>query len=423
MTEEVAVVGDEGAFRRRTVAILIGVAGVSLLVAIGLMIFSDDMAETSTADANAFSRSAIGHGALVELLRELDIPVVVSQSSSGSKAQGDNTLIVAEPIVYDADGARGHALRALLDEASTALVVLPKWWGTEDVLRPDWLDQVGLLDAGEVGVVLDAMRVAGTVERPGAVTGVVSAQLGPAPDLLEPQVIVSDELEAIVWSDQGVLIGRTWVMGTQVWIVSDPDLLNNHGLRRGDNAVLAIALIEELRRGSGAVVLDETMHGFTAEDSLWAALFEFPLALASLQILLTVGVLLWAATGRFGAPLPPAPVIEPGKAFLIDNTAALMRFGRHDGHALRRYMQTSVQDVAAALHAPHDLGPANLRAWLQRLADARGVRLSLAALEREVEESAARKADSARHVVTTAHRIYRWRQEMIHGPAGHPPRQ
>ena len=50
-----------------------------------------------------------------------------------------------------------------------------------------------------------------------------------------------------------------------------------------------------------------------------------PLVLASAQALLALLVLLWSGMRRFGAPRAVEPPIEPGKRFLIENTA-----GRRD---------------------------------------------------------------------------------------------
>src|SRR6185436_16030104 len=111
----------------------------------------------------------------------------------------------------------------------------------------------------------------------------------------------------------------------------------NHGLARGDNAAIALAAIEAERPVGGVVVVDETLHGHVAAPSLWRELFDFPLSLATLSVLLALAFLLWAAMGRFGKPRPDTRPLGAGKRYLIDNTAELTRHGGHAAHALERY--------------------------------------------------------------------------------------
>jgi hypothetical protein len=112
---------------------------------------------------------------------------------------------------------------------------------------------------------------------------------------------------------------------------------------------------------------------------------------------------------RFGPRRAAPPPIAPGKDFLIRNTAALLHYGGHHGHALRRYLALTVAAVRHTLHAPA-LAPAALTAWLERVRGVRGGRISLVELERAVDA-----ADSPTKVVELADQVYRWRMEMTHG--------
>jgi hypothetical protein len=226
-----------------------------------------------------------------------------------------------------------------------------------------------------------------------------------------------------VSTDAGVLVGRlVRDDGSEVIIVSDPDLIANHGLARGDNAALALAVLAGLRPPGAVVVVDEALHGHVATPSLWRELFTFPLALATTSVLIALALLLWSAMGRFGRPRPDVRVLGDGKRSLIDNTAELTRLGGHAGHALERYLQATLQDVARALYAPTHLGSAETRTWLLRAAQARQVGTDLVALEREVADIAAPaspRARKAERALAVAARIHRWRQEMTDGSAGH----
>lgn len=387
----------------RTAAIaVISVIAVSLATAAALTVLGDDVARGS-AGVDSYSMSAIGHRGLVQLLEKLDIPVVVSRGDSAARA-ARGLLVIAEPAVGD-DASRSRLI-ALLDDAPRVLLVLPKWYGSVERGKR-WIRDVALLPGDEVEGVLHAAGVAGSIRRAGP-----DDQLAPGstrPVVRQPQLIASDTLSEIV-ADRGDerLLGRIDRSGTALYVLSDPDVINNAGLRHPENARFIVELIDGLRDG-GAVVIDETLHGYARAPSLSRALLGFPLVLATLQGLLCAALAVWAAMVRFGPRRAAPPPIAPGKDFLIRNTAALLHYGGHHGHALRRYLALTVAAVRHALHAPA-LPPAAMTDWLERVRAVRGGRISLIELERAVDDAA-----SPARVVELADEVFRWRMEMTHG--------
>lgn len=398
---------------------LIGVVTVgSLVLGIALAVFGTKVSRAPISDANAYSRSAVGHQAFVELLRRLKVPVVISQHDSAKKAGKGAVLILAEPRPSREDIARA---RRQVEEASTVIVVLPKWGSSPDKTRPEWIGNAGILPAASVrAVAQEILAVDVEIVRGVSLGPVTRNKLGPAPSLRYPQLMRSEGIDPIVRTESGILLGsvETWA-GKEVWVLSDPDVLSTHGIGQGSNAHFAVTMVEHLRSGTGAVVFDETVHGFSKKPSVWRALVEFPLVIASLQVLCATLLLLWAAVGRFGTPQPPRPAIEPGKRFLINNTAALLQFGGHTAHTLQRYYNSTVRDVARSLHAP-DVDDSALEAWLERVGQARGVRTSLADLRREISAVTESRRVNTRSIVLAANRLYHWKQEMLHGSASHP---
>lgn len=413
-------------FERRTVAWLAGIAVTSFLVAVVVAIFADEVVPVPSAGAHGYSRSALGHHGFIELLRARDVQVLRSEHDSAARAAEGTVLVVAEPVIIEEHGARAQALRAMIEASRITLVVLPKWYGLPDPANQAWITGAELLPPDEIQPVLRALGLDADLVRAERVsTWQASDALsgGATPDPLVPQLLAGDQLEPLIWSDAGILLGALELdTGAYLLVLSDPDILSNHGLRRGHNARLAVGILDLMRGIDGepaydTVVFDETLHGFQKEPSMWRALFEFPLGLATVHVLLAALVLLWASMGRFGKPLAPPPVIEPGKAFLIRNTATLLRFGSHAGHTLARYREAAVRDVARALHAPRDVhGPEALARWLARVERGKGVTRTLSELDRELEANA-RAATPGGHTraVRTARRIYQWREEMIGG--------
>ena len=70
-------------FNRSTLWVVIGVAGISLVVAIVLTVLGP--AQKFSAASDGYSVSAIGHKGLVTLLEKLDVPVVLSRNNSSAK--------------------------------------------------------------------------------------------------------------------------------------------------------------------------------------------------------------------------------------------------------------------------------------------------------------------------------------------------
>jgi hypothetical protein len=237
-----------------------------------------------------------------------------------------------------------------------------------------------------------------------------------------PQVITSFYFEDGIWLDpdhETAAIGGTVFVGdTEVTVIADPDVLNNHGLDEGKNARFAVGLIDKLRDG-GPVVFDEVGHGYLIEPSLWTLMFRWPLVLATLSAALCILVVVLATVGRFGPPARSARPIAAGKDFLIRNTAALLRYGGHDGEALRRYLTATVQQVRALIHAPRDLSPQQMMDWLERIRLARKGTVALPELDRDVAAAAVDPA-LAKKIPEIAMRIHRWRKEMTHGSGNHP---
>lgn len=399
-------------FSRTAVTIILVVTLLSLGAAVALTVIgSDPNKNTVSAGADSYSVSAIGHRGLVEILEKLDIPVLKSRGDSAHKAE-KGLLIIIEPTVSDEPSKQ--RLRDLVKAAPRVLVVLPKWYGSA-AIGASWIDEAYLLPHAEIDDVLHSLGLQYTtsISRIGKESMTFSGDVAASPVIrYNPQTVdVAGNITPLVrdhWDH--ALLYRDHVAGSEkyVYVLSDPDVLNNHGLRNPDNARFAINLIDQLREG-GPVVIDEVIHGYAQAPSLLRTLFRFPLVLATMQVLICALLAIWAAMVRFGPKKAAPPPIAPGKDFLIQNTAALLRYGGHHANALQRYLVQSVAAVRHALHAPA-LAPTQLTTWLENVRKIRGGTISLIDLERE-----AQTADSPQRTVEVADRVYRWRMEMING--------
>lgn len=393
-------------FSRTAITIILVVTILSLGAAVALTIIgSDPNKNTVSAGNDTYSVSAIGHRGLVDMLEKLDIPVIKSRGDSAHKAE-HGLLIVIEPTV--SDDASKQRLRDLVNAAPRVLVVLPKWYGSATV-GADWIDEAYLLPHTEIDEVLHSLNLQYevSISRIGKTSTEFVGDFKKSPQIrYNPQTVdVGQNYAPIVYDNLGYAL---LFKDEQKYVLTDPDILNNHGLRSPENALFAINLIDKLREG-GPVVVDEVIHGYAQQPSLLRTLFRFPLVLATMQVLICALLAIWAAMVRFGPKKAAPPPIAPGKDFLIQNTAALLRYGGHHANALQRYLVQSVAAVRHALHAPA-LPPTQLTTWLENVRKIRGGTISLVDLERE-----AITADSPQRTVEVADRVYRWRMEMING--------
>ena len=406
----------DGVFSTRVVGLLVGVGLLSFAAAALVGIYADPQAE-GTFGSNAYSYSAIGHKGWSEILGELGVPVVLSRNDSAAKAyDGDGLLILAQPN-RDGDG-----LAALdqMTETDRVLVVLPKWAGFPGFENRRWVKTLTLLDGAAVEKVLQAIDEDATLVRSEGAQDWRSQDWDLQPSLSDPQLITAEGITPIVYSDAGVLLGEYRWSGTTVWVLADPDLINNSGIDEGDNAAFAVAMVSALLPPGSAVIFDETVHGFTVSPDLWQALLGFPLNLAILQSLLAVAVLVWAAGGRFGAPLPPRPRLEAGKQVLIANTASLFEYAGNLADILGRYHEACLRDLGRHLHIPRDIEGAALVHWLNQVGDARGTFKRYSEVNAEVSAAIAGPGTPVASILRAAVHLYRWKQEMIHGHRADP---
>lgn len=401
----------EGGFQSRSLYVLAGVAVVSLLVA-GALALDPPAPKADPVVPDTANVAASGHRALLQLLRELDIPV---RAGPGAW-RGKGVLVVLAPDLASSGGAA--RLLQLLSTADRALVLLPKWTGTSDPKHPKWFSQVQLLPASHVEAVFLALGLTGTLRRDpqtaqiGGTLGVGKAELS------APQLIAGSELVSLIGGERGLVAGereeKDKLRGKKqkLIVVSDPDLFDNQGLPRGDNARIALALLNRLRDPKDpkdVVVLEESLlEGH--RTALFSGLLRFPTVLGVLHILLLSAVAVWAGVRRFGAPVPEAATGPRGSEALIEGAVALQRISGRAAHAVSVLLTSALLEVSQRLHAPAALSGAALDRWLDQRAAARGLEARVDKLRNSFSLAAA-----PRELLAAARAVQRWRKGMIDG--------
>jgi hypothetical protein len=377
--------------------ILIGaaVAGI-LLIVVAIPDFRRGLISMTKPDPVGpaiYSKSALGHAAVYDMLAEIGIPVAESDLGSGAHVESNSVLVVAEPRTDDATLTE---VGALLD-APTVLLILPKRGGKADPKRPNWIGEDRLIAPSDVQRVLSLADEKATLVREAtADSWSVSSYSGALPAIHHTQLMRSSRLRPLLAGPQGMLIGELRTSGRRLVVLSDPDLIANHGIARGDNAWIFVSLIQSLRpERVGTVVFDEFIHGYSPRPfHMLGILFQFPFALVTAQAVLGIALLLWAASGRFGAPRELAPAIDAGRLSLIGAGAALVVRNGDESALAARYYEEMVRDAASTLRAPPGLALPALVSWL---------------------EENGKGAAGVLHPPVSPQQIYAWRKEIAGG--------
>lgn len=422
---------DDGAvataFRTRALAIVLFGAAFSLAIGVYFSVYGESSRREGDAANDSYSYSALGHRAFVELLHRMEVPVTVSRFQSERKAGENAALILLEPNPGSGDADKLQ-FRRMVHEPEAVLVVLPKRRGIRDPQKPEWIERANLVGEREIDQVLNAISDDIVYKRfhaedpPPEFT---INELGVKPEVQEMQYIISQSLRPLVACAEGMLLGEgERAAGGRILVLSDPDILANHGLDDGDNAKFAAAIIERLRTPGRSIILDETEHGFLEPPSIWRELLRFPLNLIFIQCALLLGLVLWTAAGRFGDPKRAAAAIPPGKRVLIRNTADLLESAGHDHESLRRYWKYSVEEIVQSTRARQQ-NAEEQHAWLDRASRERGCADNYNSLEELIQSFSILNSSTIPHVFQrsarrkairdAALRIHLWKKEFLHG--------
>lgn len=413
-------------FHNRALPPAIAIAVLSLVAALVYGLCGDALLGPQSAGPDTYSRSLIGHHAFAALLHETGVPTSVRRAPGLGDLGPGSALLIAEPSLSNpiAHATADAALVDALDVGADVIWVLPKWAPAEDPRRPGFVSTLELLPTADA---LDALNTVVTLTSDPITEGILRPAAPPAGPwttpwgaldiaLPTPQLLRSDlpDLTPLVFGPEGVLIARH---PSGAWVIADPDLINNAGIQRADNALVAHHLIVDGAHAT-RVVVDEVVHGYARPDSLWVELATFPLVVVTFHILGLILLFVWAGLARFGEPQPLPPRIAPGKAALIAVGAGLLTSGADLRETLARYQAISNAAAARALGLPADLTPAARDARLTDIAHHRGLRDDPAALATAIDQLPRRGLAAA---TSLARRVHQTRRALSSPTESEPP--
>jgi hypothetical protein len=391
-----------GLFPKRRLIITISIAVMGLLIALLTSVFAEDD-KSAAPDATLSSESAIGHKAFLTMLNELQLDAQAEYNPILSMIQEKGVTVFLEP--NPSEIAPADLKRRFTAEA--ALVVLPKWLAVADEETPRFISAAVWMENKAVEDMARAVVTDATVVRGGGTTSFEKNVFKIQPLLSRPQFIRSAKLTPLIVQGGDILFGSIKQGKTTVYILSDPDLLNNHGLIKGNNAALAVRMID-MARNKGAISFDGSVQKVVGALSLWRQLFLPPLLGMLLLAVASVALLIWHSAQRL---LPPRKLdfgLASGKMGLVENSAALFDPLEHRRFLKQRYLDSAIADIAAAMPSiARAQGRARIQA-LELLGTNRKASDSVVDLQNLVDIEGVSAAVAGR-------RIYAWKQEILRG--------
>lgn len=328
--------------------------------------------------APALEKSAIGFDGLASWLSNNEQPARSFHGGGALSSEGVGLRILP---IYDSDlnvyrssiQTEAHLLQDIRPimrhvvtgkiETLPTLVILPKWSDgvrLGAITHPDFLYTIAPEPAQEEVEDLTtekaaALQMAWTGFRTpdytlpdGDALTVEEIELpeeyGGTAQIYAPQWMATPpNCEAIIGTAQRSLLATCSADDTTYWLLSDPDLLNNHGLQHADNALFAASFIEQIA-GNGSVLIDYSNRIWlvaqtTPRERTWADLrryFEPPMTAFWIAGMVLLAAILWRSGVR---ALPLATPFQHGhgaaRSTALRAQARLMRNARADGALLR----------------------------------------------------------------------------------------
>ena len=381
MSDVAPVRGGEagGAFRARTVAamVIVGVVGFVGMLVLGA--YAPDFRSGHNGGAHALSNAAVGYSGLIRLAEATGRnPVVIRNDHQ----LGGEDLLVATPEHGFVDVSTVLAARA----ARPTLFVLPKWATVADREHSGWVRRAGLLlGVDPEGVLAPSMRFHIARRRSGGRPLVTSGDLPAAIRFTAPrplQVIAATDRQSIMVDGVrrttgmlrplvtdghgGIVVGQ--IDGRPLYVLADPDLLSNFGMRDARQAASALALLDWMNSNrAGGIAFDVTLNGFGHSRSPLKLAFDPPFLAMTLAIAAALLLAGLHALGSFGAPRRRERALAFGKCALVDNTAALVRKAGRQARLGGRYAAVVRERAGRAFGVPARLKGDAADAYLDRL--------------------------------------------------------
>lgn len=402
-----------GGFNVRIIAAVIIAGIVGFIGYWALTAFAPELGSGRDGAAHGLSSSAAGYSGVIALMEEVGHPVSIVRNPEGGAPKSGNTrfggLLVLTPDPRTSPDAIVERLEKV---EGPVLIILPKHRVFPDILHRGWASRAGLVEAPE-----SILKISNWGLDPKTDTRSFSGvnRMVSLWDEAPFRLVMNDEdLRSV--SGKGVIPllqieGQTVLAELSgrkdLFVLADPDFVNNRALRDPAQATSAIALLRGIAGPGEPIAFDVVLNGYGANsNSLLRLAFVPPFLGLTLCLIIAALLALWQGFVRFGPPWREGRNVAFGKAGLVANSARLIVQARRITNFASRYGAMVRESAARRLHAPPGLTGTALDQWLDRFADRRGQRFStlLARLE---------TAGNPVEIVQCAAALGQWRKDVL----------
>lgn len=379
-----------------------------------LFTYASNLETGDNGAGHALSRSAIGFSGLAEGLRDLNEPVLVSRHRLPAGRTAGVYILTPPLSALDRNVTP-------MGFAGPVLTVLPKWavvpvpkhrgWVAPNPFTPGGLAPPQALPPDTL---LAKARVARRREEGQPILRALddpfavgqTLQAGPIQSFQTMDLQDWKGWTPVLVDEAGATVMAKAPYGP-VYLISDPDLLDNQGLKDLTGFSTALAIINQMRAEGGPVIFDVTLNGLGGQRSALNLMFDPPFLAVTLCLAAAAALAGWQAFCRFGPARRSVRALAFGKQALTDNTAALARLAGKETAMGGPYAELTRDLAARAVGAPRTLTGEALTEFLDRLATRKGAPDGLGYLA-----VVARTAPDRARLLAAARRLYRWRMEM-----------
>ena len=390
--------------RTAIIAVLIG--AISFASIIILSAFAPDLQARDRAGLHAYSKSALGYNFAYNLLRQTGYEASISRNPLELETRVTNGLLILTPASgYDADE---------LEEAEyyrggfPTLVVLPKRSGLADRINPRHYEQTSLFPIDRLNPLVDVFDVNIDLSRIESLDRAMINGRSYDLDLTgDVQVMASSGMRPVLSNGDEILLGK--LPGQNVYILSEPELFNTHGLSKLANAeVMEMFMTEIMHPKFGdRIVFDTTLHGFERNRNLLRLLFQPPILGATIFALATALLLGWSAFLRFGRPTRPEQAVATGRQSLIESTAGLFRQTEKEASPAGDYEDLARRQAISAIGYREELSKDQMEEVLHQ----RDIRLQTAEPDAPKRPDT-RSVGSPAQLVQFAKEFHAWKRKL-----------
>ncbi|MEP1231222.1 MAG: hypothetical protein ABJG88_11140 [Litorimonas sp.] len=355
--------------------VLIGIFSFAALIA--LSGYAQDLRKDKSGSPTPRSLSAVGYAGYVQLLKNMNYDVTLSPNLAAPKRRWETRplRIYTLPNTYQSETLKD------LPQKEAKLIVLPKWATAPKRKAPGWVDKRRknsvtpntslsklLNDAG-----LDLAITHTEAEDSGEEYKLEFSALNMPNAESDDQVTETTSLNSNVYVidsqfdqlqsfdltdtklDPEIILtadGRPILIhleDTQTYILSEPDVINTHGISTQSRARLAVDMLDVIAAYEGlerhAVIFDLSVHGLGGGRNIIKLMTQPPFLAATLCLLAAGGIITWQAFSRFGDPLALKPDFAQGPVSLAKSAAEFMTVSNRVGHMAPDYAQLTRQQI------------------------------------------------------------------------------